>query len=283
VVAESGQPSVQAIQRESLAWFNAALKDFSTDFSQADRQRHFPWTGSEIAWETFLYPQAVLNPFLGTFADQETAPAVPLSDKYDCNNVGLNGPPTPPEGEPPCSQTATRRASTYLYPRQCTLADLAGANAARLRQCGLNYELHHNGYLSQWPKSFWQDVYDAGMLANQYGRTSFLFAGVPGMQMPVPFYKDPASVSGLNIYEQVHNASIFSLYLPIANVADVKHAFTGRNYTDMEFFHTLLMTNHMESDPQEFAEGIRGKVLWHNEYRTQKMYEAFAKSASPQT
>jgi hypothetical protein len=32
----------------------------------------------------------------------------------------------------------------------------------------------------------------------------------------------------------------------------------------------------MESDPSEFAEGIRGRVLWHDEYRTQKMYEAYA-------
>ena len=79
------------------------------------------------------------------------------------------------------------------------------------------------------------------MIANQYGRTSFLFAGVPGMQLPVSFYKDPSSGSGLSIYEQVYNASIFSLYLPIANVADVKHAFPGRNYTDVEFYHTLLM------------------------------------------
>jgi len=146
----------------------------------------------------------------------------------------------------------------------------------RLRQCGLNYELHHNGYLEQWPQSYWRDVKSAGMIANQYGRTSFLFAGVPGMQLPVSFYKDPSSGSGLSIYEQVYNASIFSLYLPIANVADVKHAFPGRNYTDVEFYHTLLMSNHMESDPEEFAEGIRGKVLWHDEYRTQKMYEASA-------
>jgi hypothetical protein len=91
------------------------------------------------------------------------------------------------------------------------------------------------------------------------------------MQMPVPFYKDPSNDSGMSIYEQVHNASIFSLYLPIANVADVKHAYHGRNYTDMEFYHTMLMVNHMESDPAEFAEGIRGKVLWHDDYRTQKM------------
>ena len=118
------------------------------------------------------------------------------------------------------------------------------------------------------------------MLANQYGRTSFLFAGVPGMQLPVSFYKDPSSVSGLSVYEQVYNASIFSLYLPIANEADVKNAFHGRNYTDTEFYHTLLMSNHMESDPSEFADGIRGKVLWHDEYRTQKMYEAFANNGN---
>jgi hypothetical protein len=103
-----------------------------------------------------------------------------------------------------------------------------------------------------------------------------LFAGVPGMQMPVPFYKDPSNDSGMSIYEQVHNASLFSLFLPIANVADTKRALGGRNYTDKEFYHTLLMSNHMESDPWEFADGIRGKVLWHDEYRTQKMYEASA-------
>ena len=28
----------------------------------------------------------------------------------------------------------------------------------------------------------------------------------------------------------------------------------------------------MESDPWQFADGIRGKVLWHNEYRMQGMY-----------
>ena len=67
------------------------------------------------------------------------------------------------------------------------------------------------------------------MLANQYGRTSFLFAGVPGMQLPVSFYKDPSSMSGLSVYEQVYNASIFSVYLPIANEADVKNAFMAAN------------------------------------------------------
>ena len=249
-----------------LTWFNHALESFPDDFSQSDLQRHFPWSGRNVTWETFLYPEAVLNPFLGQFTFTETAPAVPPN----CD-VTLTGPT-----DPKCQNTAIRRASAYLYPRQCTLDDLAGTNIARLRQCGLNYELHHNGYLEEWPESFWPDIQRAGMLANQYGRTSFLFAGVPGMQLPVSFYKDPSSVSGLSVYEQVYNASIFSLYLPIANEADVKHAFHGRNYTDTEFYHTLLMSNHMESDPLEFANGIRGKVLWHDEYRTQKMYEAYA-------
>jgi hypothetical protein len=70
------------------------------------------------------------------------------------------------------------------------------------------------------------------------------------------------------------------LYLPIANEADFKNALKGRNYTIKQFYHTLLMTNHMESDPDEFAEGSRGKVLWHNEYRTEKMYDAFTNNIS---
>jgi CxxC motif-containing protein (DUF1111 family) len=247
-----------------LTWFNGALKSFPTDLGQAEIQTHFPWNGQEVSWETFLYPQAVRNPFLGQFASIETEPA----KEAGCD-VTVNG-PTMSE----CYNTPIRRSSHYLYPRRCTLADLASENVERLRQCGLNYELHHNGYLVQWPKSFWPDITQAGMVANQYGRTSFLFAGVPGMQLPASFYKDPAGGSGLSIYEQVYNASIFSVYLPYANVADVKRAFHGRNYTDTEFYHTLLMSNHMESDPAQFADGIRGKVLWHNEYRTQKMYEA---------
>ena len=119
------------------------------------------------------------------------------------------------------------------------------------------------------------------MNANQYGRTSFLFAGVPGMQLPVSFGKIPGSVSGLSAYEQIHNASIFDQFLPIANEADLKNAFNGRNYGNpSDFYHTLLMINHMELDPDEFAQGIRGKVLWHNEYRTRKMYASAPKFAA---
>jgi len=254
-----------------LQWFNGALQAFATDFSPAELQRHYPWTGTPVTWANFLYPQALANPFLGQFDYTVVAPANGTS----CD-VGVNG----PLGSP-CYNTQVVRGSSYLYPRQCTLDDLSSGNVTRLRQCGLNYEFHHNGYLSQWPESFWDDVQKAGMIANQYGRTSFLFAGVPGMQAPLSFLK-PGGSTGLSLYEQVYNASIFSLFLPVANDADVKRAFPGRNYTDTEFFHTLLMSNHMESDPLEFAQGIRGKALWHNEYRTQKMFEAALNGVSTQ-
>jgi hypothetical protein len=155
---------------------------------------------------------------------------------------------------------------------------LAGTNIPRLRACGFDYELHHNGWLLEWPMSFWSGLNGTNIVGpNQYGRTSFLFAGVPGMQLPVSFYQ----IGGLSVYEKVYNDSIFSLYLPIANEADFKNAFQGRNYAALEFYHTLLMTNHMESDPDEFAEGIRGKVLWHNEYRTQAMYAKFGARTFP--
>lgn len=248
-----------------LNWFNNALGNFPNDAGPLELQHHFPWNGQPVAWATFLYPQGAQNPFLGQYPTTPAETSTPPSCTVNAGGTG----------NPLCTNTGNVMSSLYLYPRQCTLSDLASGNVARLRQCGLNYELHHNGYLSQWPTDHWQELRDAGMLANQYGRTSFLFAGVPGMQMPVSFYTDPASVSGLSIYEQAHNASIFSLYLPIANVADVKRAFPGRNYSDTEFFHTLLMSNHMEAEPALFAEGIRGRALWHNEYRTQKMYEQF--------
>jgi hypothetical protein len=252
-------------------WFNGALAKFPDNFTSDDFYRHFPWSATtQVTWgdnsSTDLYPQAVRNPFLGQYTFTKNGTGGDANCQISLTGAAPNG----------CN-TLFARADHYLYPRQCALADLAATdpNVAKLRACGLNFELHHNGWLEQWSGSFPKgdlDTNHAGMLANQYGRTSFFFAGVPGMQLPVPYYKDP-SRAGLSVYEQVNNASIFSVYLPIANEADFKNALIGRKYTVKEFYHTLLMTNHMESDPDEFAEGIRGKVLWHDEYRTQKMYD----------
>ena len=247
--------------QDLLDWFNTALMHFPND-SGKDKV-HFPWSGEPVGWKDFIYPRARANPFLGEFEFVFDGKEPDGADRF--------------------------RADHFVYPRKCDRSDLSDAATLgdnlsavdELRRCGLNYELHHNGYYVQWPSSQWDQV--TGMLTqNQYGRTSFLFAGLSGLYLPVSFYKEPDA--NLSIYERVYNASIFSLYMPITNVADNTNAFggrqsendnptAGRNYTDIDFYHTLLMVNHMETDPWTFTEGIRGKVLWHNEYRSKLMYE----------
>lgn len=252
-----------------LQWFNNALTHFPADQGTAENQRRFPWSGNTVTWDDFYKPSAQ-NPFLGTF----TFGTPGGQGNVDCYTT-LTGPRNKAGQECPEGQTLITRAEKSLYPRQCSLVDLDNGDATRLRKCGLNYEFHHNGWIQQWPAGWDQALTSASIIpANQYGRTSFLFAGVPGMQMPVSFYKND-SVSNLSIYEQVHNSSLFSLYIPIANEADTKRAMSGRQYRGTQFYHTLLMTNHMEADPQVFADGIRGKVLWHNEYRMEGMYRTF--------
>ena len=87
----------------------------------------------------------------------------------------------------------------------------------KLRQCGLNHELHHNDHCVQWPESFRPRIWCnrdncipagvpkeglgniVGMIANQYGPTSFFFTGGPAPRLPVSFYRDtdaaPATTS----------------------------------------------------------------------------------------
>ena len=269
-----------------FTWFNNALKSFPKNLSAADLKSHCPWDNpfnerppsgrTQFTRETDIYPHSFRNPFLGQYTYRQT-----VANNPNCMYIPANA---PTQLDPAQCYPSEDRADHFLYPRQCSLAGLVGTdtNVARLRQCGLTYELHHNGWLNQWPDASWLTT---AMFANQYGRTSFLFAGVPGMQLPVSFYKDPKrcpelcpstgpNAGGLSVYEQVHNASLFSLYLPIANEADLMNANMGRNY-GRQFYHTLLMSNHMEMAPQDFADGIRGKVLWHDEYRTEQMQLAF--------
>jgi len=263
-----------------LEWFNNALTNFPTDQGTAENKRRFPWSGKKVEWTDF-YQLSAQNPFLGTYE-----PGTPGGQGTVNCFTTLTGPKTK-EGADCAGQTLITRAAKTLYPRQCTLNDLSTGDAERLRKCSLNYEMHHNGWIQQWPEDF-HSILGTGpglasmIPANQYGRTSFLFAGVPGMQMPVSFYKN-GSPSGLSIYEQVHNSSLFSLYIPIANEADTRRALKGRQYQGTEFYHTLLMTNHMEADPDVFAEGIRGKALWHNEYRMQGMYAMKSSKFPPYT
>jgi Di-haem oxidoreductase, putative peroxidase len=247
---------------DCLGWFNNALANFPTFLGDDDTLRHFPWSQTIAKEVTFasLNPLVQSNPFLGSFT---WSPAP-------------NGCVTTRTGQT-CAPN-TRRADHFLYPRQCGLADLAVTDdktVAKLRNCVINYEIHFNGWISEWPPGYaFGTQLPNSMNVNNYGRTTFLFAGVPGMQLPVSYYKSCDAC--LSVYEQVHNSSIFSLYLPIANEADDRMAFGGRNYSDgnAEFSYDLLMQNHNEFKPGDFADGIRGKVLWHNEYRSKVMFDA---------
>ena len=68
-----------------LTWFNGALKNFPLDL--AKDTRHFPWSGATISWKDFIYPRAVLNPFLGQFDFSKTAGETPTG----CD-ITVNGP-----------------------------------------------------------------------------------------------------------------------------------------------------------------------------------------------
>ena len=48
---------------------------------------------------------------------------------------------------------------------------------------------------------------------------------------------------------------------------------SGKNYDD-NFWHAFFMSNHMNQTPGHFIRGIRGRTLWHNEYRSNLMYQA---------
>jgi Di-haem oxidoreductase, putative peroxidase len=263
-------------QLNCSGWFNNALLNFPTFLGADDTLRHFPWSqaiAKEVTWG-FLNPLAQSNPFLGSFTWS------PAPTSCVTTRTGQTCAPN------------TRRADHFLYPRQCSLSDFPVTDdktVAKLRNCAINYEVHFNGWINEWPQGY--KFVDNGsnsatelpssMNVNNYGRTTFLFAGVPGMQLPVSYYKSCDTC--LSVYEQVHNSSVFSLYLPIANEADDRMAMGGRNYSagNAEFSYDLLMQNHNEFKPGDFAEGIRGKVLWHNEYRSKIMFDAAINNDPP--
>src|SRR4029453_19418631 len=58
-----------------FTWFNNSLKKFKDEASELEYQRRFPWNGEPKTWKDFVYPQAKLNPFLGTFDAIKTANA----------------------------------------------------------------------------------------------------------------------------------------------------------------------------------------------------------------
>ncbi|MFO1417863.1 MAG: di-heme oxidoredictase family protein [Methylotetracoccus sp.] len=172
----------------------------------------------------------------------------------------------------------------YVLPKRCVKGHLAnarhgGQNAiAQLRDCTLNYEIHTSGYHEQWNALYGGKLTDQaigeidkvlkGTAANQYGRTMFMYSGIHEQQIPVPF---KLLDDGESVRDKMYSASIYTQYLPMVNPADL--TLFSKSYTN-EFWHAFFMSDHMNQTPDHFIRGIRGRTLWHNEYRANIMYLA---------
>lgn len=185
------------------------------------------------------------------------------------------------------------QAPPYVLPKQCTQQNFAaarlngnGADAAisSLKECSLSLELHTNGYFDQWANLYGgtlspdninqiESVFFGGALhANQYGRTLFMYAGVPEQMLPVSFTAASATAGAppLVTYDKIFGSSLYTQYLPMVNPDDQTEA--TKEYQD-DFWHSILMSNHMNQTPDHFIRGIRGRTLWHNEHRSNLLYK----------
>ncbi|MCG6861286.1 MAG: hypothetical protein LJE70_08425 [Chromatiaceae bacterium] len=191
----------------------------------------------------------------------------------------------------------------YVLPKKCTTDDYRLArqgelvNINRLSDCAVNFEIHTSGF-----QDIWKDLYGVldefseedidemikalnGLTANQYGRTMFLYGGLREQHVPVSFFK--TLDEGMSIHDKVYSGGPYVQYLPMVNPADRTLKWTIKtddttgqttydplkNYKD-DFWHAFFMSNHMNQDPDHFIRGIRGRTLWHNEYRSWELYHS---------
>lgn len=177
------------------------------------------------------------------------------------------------------------KAPGYVLPTLCTKRDFSEARQgdsdaiARLKKCAVNFEIHTSGF-----HEIWEELYGGGELsgsdveeisrvlpgfeANQYGRTMFMYAGVAEQKLPVSFR---LLDDGMSIFDKMYGSSLYTQYLPMVNPAD--HTLVSRSYGN-NFWHAFFMSNHMNQTPDHFIRGIRGRTLWHNEYRSKIMYQS---------
>jgi CxxC motif-containing protein (DUF1111 family) len=216
---------------------DSVISNFNLSLTKSTDQNKFPWPSLTATNYTELFNHSSKNPFLGNF---ETKDYRPVAQAF--------GP------------------SHFVYPSKCLLSDLKNNNVDALRQCGINYEIHHGGFMfnekgePQWPGSQYLPH------LNSYSRTAFMYAGIPGEAMPV----STDSIDDLTIREKLETSSIFTTYMPLVDAGSRFQA-DNRPY-NTEFWHTLYLTNHRIMDVNQFTSGIRGKVLFHDEYRSRNIY-----------
>jgi hypothetical protein len=260
MISECGSDPVKTCMKE----VNDKTRDLDIQFNQATDEYvdvgRYPWD-DEPYFNGSPEEEIRLNPFIGYYELK----------KYSDNAHGI--PPAP-----------LFKATHYVLPKECTKDTYLGARHGidddihDLEKCVLNFEIHTTGFHEQW-KWLWggkendnniDDISLAlqGTDANQYGRTMFIYAGVPEQHIPVSFkmLKD-----GMSVYDKMYNASIYTQYLPMVNPADM--TLKTKYYTD-DFWHAILMSNHMNQTPDHFIRGIRGRTLWHNEYRSDILYKS---------
>ena len=246
------QDEVNAATQRLDAQFNASLSKY-TD------QGRYPWAESP---DNNLGAAIATNPSIGF---------------YKLERFQESG-----GGSRPSSQF---KAPGYVLPRLCTKPDFAAARhghsaaIARLKNCAVNFEIHTSGF-----HEIWKELYGGGELAgssveeisrvlpgfeaNQYGRTMFMYAGVAEQKLPVSFR---VLEDGMSTFDKIYGSSLYTQYLPMVNPAD--HTLVTRSYGN-NFWHAFFMSNHMNQTPDHFIRGIRGRTLWHNEYRSKIMYQS---------
>lgn len=254
-----GDDPVEKCQNEVNAATQRLDDQFNASLSKYTDNGRYPWNESP---DYDLGAAIPSNPFIGF---------------YELERFQESG-----GGSRPSSQF---KAPGYVLPLQCTKADFAAARhgdgeaVTRLKQCAVNFEIHTSGF-----HEIWKELYGGGELsgssveeisrvlpgfeANQYGRTMFMYAGVPEQKLPV---SHTVLDDGMSIFDKMYGSSLYTQYLPMVNPAD--HTLVTRSYGN-NFWHALFMSNHMNQTPDHFIRGVRGRTLWHNEYRSKIMYQS---------
>ncbi len=258
---EQCQQEVEDRTQNLVKQFNASITDKDYFF---DDKHHYPWNETAKT-KTELQTAIQTNPFIGAY-------------NLTWFTADEQGDGTPPEHP----YWSFFNGKHYVLPKRCFRANYYHARQGNtnqiniLKDCALDFEIHTNGFFDQWAPLFGtgaltqeniQDIFDAdgGFAANQYGRTMFLFAGVPEQHVAVSFKKQ----GDMSIHDKVYGSSIYTQYLPLVNPADL--SLRTKGYTD-QYWHSMLMSNHMNQTVDHFIRGIRGRSLWHNEYRSHLMY-----------
>jgi len=256
-ISDCGSDPIDKCKKEVIEKTDSLAEQFNFSISLFLDDGRYPWNESTID----LTKDINSNPFIGF---------------YELKRYSENGGGTP--------AASLFKGSHYVLPKKCTKMNFLGASRGKteaiqhLEDCALNFEIHTSGFHELW-KELWGGNLDnnaveeiskalPGSAANQYGRTMFIYAGVPEQHIPVSF---KLLDDGMSIHDKMYNGSIYTQYLPLVNPADL--TLYSKSYTDT-FWHALFMSNHMNQTPDHFIRGIRGRTLWHNEYRSNIMYES---------